>query len=185
MRNGERYRGSCKTSNQRRGREGGSDGASRGYGRRRLPGLQKVPTLADFSDRFFAWMEALPADRLQSRQPGRYYRVGWQLLENTKRRWDATGPHNGGSMLWRPRSAAPRRTPTTLCARFGGMLKKAQEWNCIRTKPVIKLVEEFGREQIIEPWMEQKLLTVTAGERLTPKRHDLSAWAGSRSAPCC
>ncbi len=51
------------------------------------------------------------------------------------------------------------------------MLKKAHEWNLIGSIPVIKLVEEYGRDQLIETWMEQKLLTVTAGERLTLKKH--------------
>ena len=35
--------------------------------------------------------------------------------------------------------------------------------------PVVKLVEEHGRDELIELWMEQQLLTVTAGPRLTPK----------------
>jgi integrase len=49
------------------------------------------------------------------------------------------------------------------------MLKKAQEWQLLSAVPIVKLVEELGREELIEPWMEQRLLTVTAGARLTPK----------------
>src|SRR5260370_27716844 len=49
------------------------------------------------------------------------------------------------------------------------MLKKAQEWQLVFTVPIGKLVEEEGREELIEPWMEQRLLTVTAGPRLTGK----------------
>ena len=49
------------------------------------------------------------------------------------------------------------------------MLKKAHEWQLLSAVPIVKLVEEQGREQLIEPWMEQQLLTVTAGPRLTPK----------------
>ncbi len=49
------------------------------------------------------------------------------------------------------------------------MLKKAHEWQLLSTVPVVKLVEEYGREELMEPWMEQLLLTVTAGARLTPK----------------
>ncbi|PYV78501.1 MAG: hypothetical protein DMG93_22240 [Acidobacteria bacterium] len=49
------------------------------------------------------------------------------------------------------------------------MLKKAQEWQLLSTVPIVKLVEEQGREELIEPWMEQRLLTVTAGPRLTGK----------------
>jgi integrase len=62
------------------------------------------------------------------------------------------------------------------------MLKKAQEWGLITTTPVIKLVEEHGREQLIGPWMEQKLLTVTAGQRLTPKgRESRVGWEPFRT----
>ncbi len=49
------------------------------------------------------------------------------------------------------------------------MLKKAHEWQLLSAVPIVKLVEEQGREQLIEPWMEQQLLTVTAGPRLTQK----------------
>ena len=49
------------------------------------------------------------------------------------------------------------------------MLHKAKEWGLIAAVPAVKMVEEDGRESLIEPWMEQKLLTVTAQERITPK----------------
>jgi len=49
------------------------------------------------------------------------------------------------------------------------MLKKAQEWQLLHTVPIVKLVEEQGREELIEPWMEQRLLAVTGGSRLTGK----------------
>jgi len=49
------------------------------------------------------------------------------------------------------------------------MLKKAQEWQLLSTVPIVKLVEEQGREELIEPWMEQRLLAVTGGSRLTGK----------------
>src|SRR5881392_2903827 len=41
------------------------------------------------------------------------------------------------------------------------MLKKAHEWQLLSTVPIVKLVEEQGREELIEPWMEQRLLAVT------------------------
>ncbi len=30
---------------------------------KRLPGSQKIPTLAEFSGRFFQWLDSLPTDR--------------------------------------------------------------------------------------------------------------------------
>jgi site-specific recombinase XerD len=49
------------------------------------------------------------------------------------------------------------------------MLKKAHEWQLLSVVPIVKLVEEHGREELIEPLMGQQLLIVTTGPRLTPK----------------
>ncbi len=49
------------------------------------------------------------------------------------------------------------------------MLKKAQDWQLLFAVPVVKLMEEQGREQLLEPWMEQGPLAATAGPRLTGK----------------
>jgi len=34
------------------------------------------------------------------------------------------------------------------------MLKQAQEWGLIHTAPKVQLVEEQGRDVLLEPWME-------------------------------
>lgn len=63
------------------------------------------------------------------------------------------------------------------------MLKKAQEWQLLSAVPIVKLVEELGREELIEPWMEQRLLTVTAAARLTPEgRKSRVGWEPFRTA---
>src|SRR5208282_1606780 len=74
---GRRYRGSCKTSRQTEAKK--VEALVLG----RLPWNKKVPTLAGFSNRFFNWLESLPADRPPKPPTRRYYRVGWQLLEST------------------------------------------------------------------------------------------------------
>src|SRR5258708_20159032 len=62
------------------------------------------------------------------------------------------------------------------------MLKKAQEWQLLSAVPVGKLMEEQGREQFIEPWMEQRLLSVTQGSRLTGKfRKSRVGWCPCRT----
>ena len=62
------------------------------------------------------------------------------------------------------------------------MLKKAQEWQLLSTVPIVKLVEEQGREALIEPWMEQRLLVVTEGSRLTGKgRKSRVGWEAFRT----
>ena len=75
--NGGRYRGSCKTSRQTEAKKGEALVLARLLEDGRLPWSRKSPTLAALSNRFFKWLESLPADR-------------------------------------------PPRTPTTLCAPFGG-----------------------------------------------------------------
>jgi len=62
------------------------------------------------------------------------------------------------------------------------MLKKAQEWELVSTVPVVKLVEEYGREELIEPWMEQQILAVTNAARLTAKgRRSRVGWEPFRA----
>ena len=62
------------------------------------------------------------------------------------------------------------------------MLKKAQAWELLSAVPVIKLMEEQGGEQLIEPWMKQGLLVATAGLRLTAKgRKSRAGWEPFRT----
>ncbi len=84
MHNGRRYRGSCKTSNQRMAEKIEGIMLTRVMEDGKLPGRVKVPTLDDFSDRFFAWLDALPEDRTPRPPTRKYYRMGWHLLESTK-----------------------------------------------------------------------------------------------------
>jgi integrase len=51
------------------------------------------------------------------------------------------------------------------------LLKQAQEWGLIHTVPKVQLVEEQGRDILLEPWMEAKLLAVTEVERTPNKKH--------------
>jgi hypothetical protein len=49
------------------------------------------------------------------------------------------------------------------------VLKKAREWEIISRVPLVKMVEEHSREELIEAWMEQQLLAATRSSRLTAK----------------
>ena len=84
MYNGRRYRGSCKTSNQRTAEKIEAIMLARVMEDGKLPGSTRVPTLAEFSERFLAWLTALPTDRSPKPPTRKYYRVGWRLLESTK-----------------------------------------------------------------------------------------------------
>ena len=61
--NGKRFRGSCKTSKRQEAKKVESLVLARLLEDGRAPGNKKIPTLADFSNRFFTWLEALPANR--------------------------------------------------------------------------------------------------------------------------
>lgn len=170
MHNGRRYRGSCRTSNQRVAEKLEATMLARVMEDGKLPGRLKIPTLDDFSERFLAWLEALPADRTPKPPTRKYYRVGWHLLKSTKLASMRLDRIMADDVLATNVGSSPANTNNALRT-LRRMLKKAQEWNLISIVPVIKLVEEFGREQFIEAWMEQKLLIVMAGERLTLKKH--------------
>ena len=181
MYNGRRYRGSCKTSNQRTAEKIEAIMLARVMEDGKLPGSTRVPTLADFSERFLAWLTALPTDRSPKPPTRKYYRVGWQLLESTKLISMRLDQITTDEVLAVEVGSSPANTNNALRT-IRRMLKKAQEWGLITTTPVIKLVEEHGREQLIGPWMEQKLLTVTAGQRLTPQgRESRVGWEPFRT----
>jgi len=165
--NGRRYRGSCKTSRQTEAKKVEALVLARLLEGGRAPGCRKVPTLSDFSNRFFEWMESLPADRPPKSPTRRYYGVGWQLLESTS----VAGmklDHITADHALTIEGSSPANTNNALRT-LRRMLKKAQEWQLLSTVPIVKLVEEQGREELIEPWMEQRLLAVTGGSRLTGK----------------
>ena len=181
MYDGQRYRGSCKTSNERVAERIEATVRARVMEGGQLPERSKVPTLAEFSDRFFAWLKALPEDRTPRPSTRKYYRTGWSLLEKTKLAGMRLDRITTDEALATKVGRSPANTNNAFRA-LSRMLKKAQEWGVIRTSPVIKLVEEPEREQLIEPWMEQKLLIVTAGERLTPtKRVSRVGWEPFRT----
>jgi integrase len=165
--NGRRYRGSCKTSRQAEAKKVEALALARLLEDGHLPWNKKVPTLAGFSDRFFNWLESLPADRTPKEPTRRYYRVGWQLMESAP----VAGmklDHITADHALMVQGSSPANTNNALRT-LRRMLKKAQEWQLLSVVPIIKLMEEQGREQLIEPWMEQRLLEATTGPRLTGK----------------
>lgn len=179
--NGRRYRGSCKTSREQEAKKVESLMLARLLEEGRLPGSRKIPTLADFSNRFFNWLKSLPADRPPRESSRRYYRYGWQLLEETPLAGMKLNHIKADDALT-IEGSSPANTNNVLRT-LRRMLKKAQEWELLSKVPVVKLVEEQGREEVIEPWMEQKLLAITAGPHLTPKgKKSRVGWEPFRTA---
>ena len=181
--NGQRYRGPCKTSKEQEAKRVESLVLAQLVENGRAPGSKKIPTLSDFSTRFFPWLDALPADRPPKKPTRKYYWVGWKLLQKTsmagRRLNHITQDHIAALVV----GSSPANTNNALRT-LRRMLKKAHEWEMIRSVPVVKLVEEHGREELIEPWMEAKLLAVTEIARTPTSKHarSRSITAGSRCA---
>ena len=168
--NGQRYRGPCKTSRQQEAKKVESLVLAQVLEGGQLPGSKKIPTLSDFSSRFFQWLDALPPDRPPKEPTKKYYRTGWKLLQKTSmagRRLDhVTHDHIASLMI----GSSPANTNNALRT-LRRMLNKAHEWEMIRSVPIVKLVEEHGREELIEPWMEAKLLALTEIVRTPTSKH--------------
>ena len=164
------HRGSCKTSKRSEAKKVESLVLAQLLENKRLPGSQKIPTLAEFSSRFFQWMDSLPTDRPPKEKTRKYYRVGWKLLETTTmvgRRLDHIESDHVSALVV---GSSPANTNNALRT-LRRMLKRAQEWKLIQVAPKVQLVEEQGREIMLEPWMEAKLLAVTEIARTPTSKH--------------
>ena len=168
--NGQQYRGSCKSSKLSEAKKVESLVLAQLLEHNRPPGSQKIPTLAEFTKRFFEWLDSLPTDRPPKPGTRKYYHVGWKLLERTTisgRRLDNIERHHIAALAV---GSSPANTNNALRT-LRRILKQAQEWRLIHTVPKIQLVEEQGREMMLEPWMEANLLAVTKFERTPKKKH--------------
>ena len=168
--NGQQYRGSCKTSKSPEARKVESLVLARLLEYNRPPGSKKVPILAEFSKRFFEWLDSLPMDRPPKQGTRRYYHVGWKLLEQTTmagRRLDHIERHHIAALAV---GSSPANTNNALRT-LRRMLKQAQEWGLIYMVPKVQLVEEQSRDTVLEPWMEANLLAVTEVGRTPSKKH--------------
>ena len=166
----KQYRGSCKTSRLSEAKKVESLVLARLLENKRPPGSQKIPTLAEFSGRFFQWMGSLPTDRPPKEGTRKYYHVGWKLLEKTTMAGRKVDHIERDDISALAVGSSPSNTNNALRT-LRRMLKQAQEWGLIQTAPKVRLVEEQGREILLEPWMEAKLLAVMEVERTPTSKH--------------
>lgn len=132
--NGERYRGSCKTSKAQEAKKVESLILAQLLEDRKEPGSKKISKLSDFSHRFFSWLDALPTDRPPKESTRKYYRIGWKLLQKTSmagRRLDHITRDHIASLVV---GSSPANTNNALRT-LRRMLRKAQEWQLIRSVP--------------------------------------------------
>jgi integrase len=152
---GRRYRGSTRETSRARAVKVQAVLMLEAKNKRSLLRFTKIPVISEFARRFFEWVEASQL-ATKSKQ---YYQYGWKMLKKTSvpgmqldqitrdtaemLRFDGS-PANGNAAL---------RT-------LRRMLGKATDWGMLQTPPRIKLLKEQGREIVIDPQVETKLLAV-------------------------
>ena len=131
---------------------------------------RKAPTLAEFKPTFFKWITQCVENGQLGSGTETYYNVGWNVLNETELAATKLDRISTSMVSACSFGISPTHRNNALRT-LGRMLTMATEWGFIRVRPKIKLAKEGRREQLIEQWMEDKLLEVTAGERMPTKKH--------------
>jgi integrase len=116
----------------------------------------RVPGLSEFAPRFLNWVEASMLELATKR----YYQYGWRMLkvtDVTRMRLDHITT-DAAEVLRFSGSGANGNVALRTLRR---MLRKATEWNVIHSCPRIKLLKERGRDMLIDPQTEAKLLAAS------------------------
>ena len=136
----------------------------------RLAGSKKVLMLCEFTERFFNWLNLVPQDRPPKQSTRKYYRSGWKLLQMTRLAGLRLDRITSDDVAALAVGSSPANTNNALRT-LRRMLKKAHDWELLSSVPVVKLVEEHGREELLEPWLEARLLSITDIARTPTKKH--------------
>jgi integrase len=126
--------------------------------------LTKVPTLMEFQKAFFQHAESCAASGVLDPKTVLYYRTGWAMLEGTSlasMRLTSISRAIVSSTQF-GKSSSNRNCGVRTLRR---MLGHASELGLLHRAPALKLAKEWGRQDLIEPWMEQRLLEVTSALR--------------------
>jgi integrase len=151
---GRRYRGSTHETSRARAFKVQALLVLEARNKRSLFWFTKVPVVSEFSRQFFEWVEA---SRLAAKSK-QYYRYGWKMLQKTP----IPGMHldeitrDTAEVL---RFAGSPANGNAALRTLRRMLGKATDWGMLQAPPRIKLLKEEGREIIIEPQVEAKLLS--------------------------
>jgi integrase len=131
---------------------------------------RRMKTLAQYEPEFFQEIRATVENNELEAATETYYKVGWNVLKDTelaKTSLDRITTAKVSSCKF-GLSATHRNNALRTLSR---MLSVAVDLGYIRVRPKIKLAKEQRREQLIEQWMEEKLLEVTALTRTPLKKH--------------
>ncbi len=153
---GNRYRGSTGQTNQTRAKR--VEALLMHQAREKLSPIRtsRVPSLSEFAPRFLKWVEASMLERATKQ----YYQYGWRMLQETdvaRMRLDQISTDTA-EVLRFPGSGANGNAALRTLRR---MLRKATEWNILNSCPRIKLLKERGRDMLIDPTTEAKLLAAS------------------------
>lgn len=131
---------------------------------------RKAITLSEFEPEFTRWVKQCVKNGQLDASTETYYHVGWNVLLKTALAGTRLDRITTSGVAACPFGDSPTHRNNALRT-LGRMLTMATEWGYLRVRPKIKLAKEWRREQLIEQWMEEKLLEVTAGTRLPTKKH--------------
>lgn len=150
---GRRYRGSTHEANRARAEKVQALLLLEANKKRSLLRFTKVPVLSEFSHRFFEWVTASQLATATKQ----YYAYGWNMLQKTRIPGMPLDQitRDAAEVLRFPGSPANGNVALRTLRR---MLGKATEWGMLQTPPRITLLKEQGREIIIGPEAESKLL---------------------------
>jgi len=121
---------------------------------RRFVKTNCIPVLSELAPRFLDWVSASTLETATKR----YYQYGWRMLQKTRitaMRLDQISTDAAEALRF-PGSGANGNVALRTLRR---MLRKATEWNLIQSCPRIKLLKERGRDVLIDPVTEAKLLS--------------------------
>jgi hypothetical protein len=153
---GNRYRGSTGETSKTRAKRVEALLMLQAREKQGLIRTNRVPCLSEFAPRFLSWVEASQLERATKQ----YYQYGWRMLQKTdvsRMRLDHITT-DAAEVLRFPGSGANGNVALRTLRR---MLRKATEWNILNSCPRIKLLKERGRDLLIDPATEAKLLAAS------------------------
>ena len=153
---GNRYRGSTGETSRTRAKRVEALLLFQVREKRGFIQTNRIPILSELALKFLDWVKASTLEPATKR----YYQYGWRMLQKTEivgMRLDHIST-DAAEVLRFPGSGANGNVALRTLRR---MLRKATEWNILQSCPRIKLLKERGRDMLIDPATEVKLLAAS------------------------
>lgn len=153
---GKRYRGSTQEASKTRAKRMEALLMFQVREQRGFIQTSRIPILSELAPKFLDWVNGSTLEPATKR----YYQYGWRMLQKTEvvgMRLDHIST-DAAEVLRFPGSGANGNVALRTLRR---MLRKATEWNLLQSCPRIKLLKERGRDRLIDPATEAKLLAAS------------------------